>query len=573
MTWITMKSGAAGSGGRSGRGRAPGLPAFTLMEMMLAVAVVALIAVGLAAVFGSIGDTVTAGRRVSEFNARAAQMEHQFRADFDRMTRDGFLVIRNQYATDTNGTIIEDVQRFPGDSQKRRRRIDEILFFARGRFTSAREPPDPRLVATSDAARIYYGHGVLLPDDDPAYTRPRVDDADLGELPGLIGGPNEYAGDWALVRHVTLLNPLSTALQKFPDPPPFGLDPRFAQDNEIRVSLQPAATYVFRSLAKELPDRLAITPGGGPALDWPRPAFESGIVDIATNDLTEIQQLVLAVGDPNGALGVFTPDRLRRDSDLRDMLGGTTDLGGRFARANANDLGDPVLGAMRAWMLNAFPANSAGQFGRARSRIRSEPAPTDFFGTLARTDRQDLKQLYALADQRMLSASRFLPNCTEFIVEWSFGQVDTRAGAPTEGQIIWHGMDRIVGQDAGGNDIYAARPYPLLPDATGQAIPVRPGTTYVTQSGKEMLWATASGLISGDQPIQSPSDSDYEAFFGYVDPSFPPNPLPIDPPAQDTVPWNWPTLIRVTVTLADPGDPSFEKTYQFVFETPAGASS
>lgn len=544
---------------RTGRGTGRDQPgrrrggAFTLMEMLIAVGVVALVAVGLAVIFDAIGQTVRGGQRASEFNAVAARLERQLRADFRRMTREGFLVIRNQLTTDTAGNVLA-VRRFDGDPSPRPRRIDEILFFARGPFVTAREAVDPRLIATAESARIYYGHGVSLPEDHPAYRRPWYDDAESGQVPGLPGGPNEFAADWALVRHVTLLHPLSTATRPLPDPPPLGLSPAFVQDTETRVALQPAASEIFRSLAARLPTRLAVTPGCEPALEWTRPLFESGLVDVATTDLAEIRQMVLALRVP--------PPSVSSEQQLWQLLSAGGTLGGRLMPADAT-----VLPTMRQWMLEALPANSAGQYARPRSRLRTEPGPTDFFGVLALTDAVD--QLYRRADQRMLSSGRFLPRCTEFVVEWSFGLVDQRPGSPTQGQIIWHGMDRIVGRDPAGDDIYAARPYPLYPDASGARITPMPTVPFALRGGGTGQWPIRETLISDAAVPLPPSAAQYDAFFGYIDPTFDPEAQQAE---QDTIAWPWPRLFRVTVTLADPAEPSIEQTFQFVIESPVASA-
>src|SRR5262252_2906544 len=76
--------------GRSRRG-------FTLMEIVVAVGAVALVAVGLASIFDTVGKTVTGGKRASNLNTYAGLLEAQLRADFAAMTRDGFLVIRQQW--------------------------------------------------------------------------------------------------------------------------------------------------------------------------------------------------------------------------------------------------------------------------------------------------------------------------------------------------------------------------------------------------------------------------------------------------------------------------------------------
>jgi len=135
---------------------------FTLLEMLIVVGLVALLSVGIAGVFGTVGETISRGRRVSELNRSAAQMERVMRADFNRMSREGFLVIRNEYANRGQPVSLFDPSLYEGEPSPRPRRIDEIMFFARndtGQFETARVPMHPDMIASSDSARIYYGHG------------------------------------------------------------------------------------------------------------------------------------------------------------------------------------------------------------------------------------------------------------------------------------------------------------------------------------------------------------------------------------------------------------------------------
>lgn len=124
-----------GCGRRNRRG-------FTLVEVLVAVGAVALVAVGMAAIFDSVGKTVTGGRRVSALTAYATILEQQMRRDFDAMTRDGFLVIRQQYTND--GTRQLRVPAHADDLAPRVRRIDEVVFFAQGDYSTAR--PDRKSV-------------------------------------------------------------------------------------------------------------------------------------------------------------------------------------------------------------------------------------------------------------------------------------------------------------------------------------------------------------------------------------------------------------------------------------------
>ena len=71
--------------------------AFTLIEVVVAVGVLAIVTLVIAAVFDSVGETVSAGTRISNLNRRAAQLERVMRQDFRRISRnEGFLVIRNE---------------------------------------------------------------------------------------------------------------------------------------------------------------------------------------------------------------------------------------------------------------------------------------------------------------------------------------------------------------------------------------------------------------------------------------------------------------------------------------------
>ncbi len=556
--------------------------AFTLIEMLIAISVVVIIALGLAFIFESLGNTVSGGRRAARFNSIVGRIERQMRADFQQITRDGFLVIRNQYTTNGTGQPIQ-VSRFTSDPQApRRRRIDEIMFFTRGDFATARTALDARMIASGDSARIYYGHGISVPDANLAYNAPFYDDQFPGELPGRVGGPNEFASDWALVRQVTVLRPLQFSDSLLPSPLPLGVtNPADLQDDDTTIAFQPAAKTIFRSLIP-IPNLMGAF-GGGVAHPWTAapPEFTSGLVDIATTDLSEIRQLVLAAND-----GIMLPNQITNPSQMMISMGGHNFANGPAAR-----------NLMREWMLDAMPANSSGQYGEPRTRIRTEPGPTDFFGV--QTIGNPIDRFYARSNQRMLSASRFIPSCTEFIVEWSFGVIDDVPASPTFGELIWHGLDRPLVDDdfdqmpdfAGSG--YAARPFPQSTSGMG---PYTYRTPYLlrctgryTQPGEGWDFNGANLISPQISPVGFANE--YESFFGFFDPEFNtsnpnitngPDGAPdncnipgstIDDPLvpSELGPWPWPKMIRVTITVADSMDPSIEQTFQFVFDLPLEA--
>ncbi|MFN0133095.1 MAG: type II secretion system protein J [Phycisphaerales bacterium] len=624
---------------------------FTLIELLIAVGALALVAVGVAAIFDATGKTISAGRRVSTFNSYANLIEQQMRADFSAMTRKGFLVIRNQYADpNLDGAVNPNnlttsnpdaVQLFDADERPRLRRVDEVMFFGTGRYTSARVPLDPSLVAQADAARIYYGHGqqafrsASLTATD-RFLQPRLDEANnnnsevrnsaLGFAPNANLGtnPNRYASDWVLMRHATLLAPPRTAHQQINNvgqnsPGQFlgngNLDR--VRDNDIQIAAQPAASSIFRALATRFPianaSRLSAVRFGNvaAAFESQRPGFDAGLVDIATCDLTEIAAIVMTADvQPNMITDDFyNPVRNRaRDGSLANANVG---VDGRFRNYGLGTTGDPqVISYMQAWMEDAWPTFNPGGPGSRQlpRRMRAEVAPTNFLGILDPATSgtyatNDLERALARADQAMLAASSFLPRCSEFVVEWTFGNTypsdPTATGyvAGRAGQIVWHGLERATGaQQVSPTNPPLAEPYidtrvlhkfgtPYLRQVEPPA-PPKVGCTATANTLPIVATHTAQTLlIHGFPATTTPQPgAPVSSFFGFLDPTFDPESDPRtgtncrnepngvldaeNDARSATIPWAWPKLIRVTLSLADPNDASFERTYQFVFDVP-----
>lgn len=524
---------------------------FTLIEILVAVGIVALVAVGIAQIFGAVGETVTRGRQIARFNQLAAQIERQMREDFAAMTRDGFLVIRQQYADrDTDGVIDTDpeslgsydgIEVTEDDAEPRPRRVDEILFFRRGDFVSAREPIHPDLIARSNEAMIYYGHGRRAYDDgtvDNQYTRPVIGDpvAELTDDEYALGrddsgfsetNPNRFASDWTLLRKVTLLvddteaSAQSTAAIESIARSINLTNGNILLDNDIQIAGQPAVSWPFRSLATLNPE---LPPANGRVRSEPQyPELETGLVDIATASIESVRTLVL-------------------DAELElnpDLVDEQVEIGEVVEDPNSIPQSADAYLPMRDWMQNALPANSL--FGR---RMRYEPEAPDYFGVLTDTSFVDaLDQELARADQLALSSANFVPRCTEFVVEWSFGQT-------ASGQVVWYGAEQDTSNPA--DDI-----------ADGMLHYAGAFNPFAGRGGLPMnvrTYQPSVPLIYGAAPDpRGPAT----ATFGFIDPTFDSN------TADDLVmPWPWPELIRVTVTIADEIDPTIEQTFQFVLEAP-----
>jgi prepilin-type N-terminal cleavage/methylation domain-containing protein len=590
--------------------------AFTLVELLVALAAVALLAIGIAEVFRLTGKTVSAGRRLSNITAYAGLLERQLRADFATMTRDGFLVIRNDGAdANGNGRYDRDVidasgttrgaDRVPlspsDDSGGRTRRTDSITFFATGRFATARDARHPDAIARGSAARIYYGHGARQSPTASNYLVPRADDQfanngdDVRMLP--LGrratdgtpSPNQYASDWVLLRHVTVLAPPRSSEQSGLTKPtpivPFSSPDRW-QDNLIQASLQPAAPSIFRKMIDLVDqDRSLLPPAnqlmrlppqgrGGQSIEIPR--FSSGIVDIAATDLPEVRAVVLGAPDPTN----ISP----------------AEFSARFPIAlGTQQLQDEAVRRMQRWMIQGQPTdmdgtdpnNGVGAINADLARrIRFEPTPPNYLGLPDPAVQRD----YERSDQAMLSASAFVPRCTEFIVEWSYGQVRGNPIFPDAGQTVWYGMTREF-------DIDGDEQLDLPPTGVDYAIGPYDGTMtqrVALNDSSEFTRAVAASLIHPPRATGAAgSESPLYSCFGYIDPTYKPSTAPngilfdalptvvggrnsrtyeatdgdqLNSP--DTVPWMWPTLIRITVTIADQADPPVERTFQFILPTP-----
>ncbi len=559
------------------QGRTRGSPGgFTLIEILIAVAAVALVSVGLAAIFDSVGKTVASGRRFSVMTQYAAQVENQLRRDIASMSPNSFLVVRQQR--------IANVPLARGAGGTGTRRADELLFFAEGDFASARAPIGAGGAARARAARVYYGAGARLTRDTTRadYFTP---DVSFGNAPGpsALGtpGPNLYASEWTLLRHVTpLIQPRVTdAVQ--PDLTPLGVpsagsDPRL-NDSDAQIALQPAATSIFRHVNHELPRTLSNAfllwaQSGGTVR---KPGFATGIVDIATTDLEEIRATVVGTDFYPAEF----PSRLTSGSDLAWPTQ-TFD----FSRPGPPPADpDSSLDRQHAWMDDAFPTESQPvvpsnweRNGPAEAdkgtRVRCEPQPVDLRAVLegvpvggSGTPDTPLASAYKRGDQLMLSAHNFMPRCSDFAVEWSFGRTTA------QGELVWYGPPR--GASSTFNDAtikWYGESDPEQRETYLYTLVTPPSDDVITPDEVRVHAATQK-LIYGKFPGRD--DPCVTSYFGYFDPTFD----PANPQGTGTgqhaadnklAPWPRPKLLRITMTLCDARDPKVQEQFQFVLDVP-----
>jgi prepilin-type N-terminal cleavage/methylation domain-containing protein len=573
--------------------------AFTLIEMMVGVGAVAIVAVGLAAIFRSVGDTVSGGRRVSVLNTYAALIESQLRRDFENMSRDGFLIIRNQW-TDLDGSGSMEVPTdnlaiAPNTPRTPARRIDELQFVISGDFRSARKPLLPGVEPNSNTAIVYIGHGQIAPlpavpalgttPDRLNFKKPvpATDDAiavltaPFGAASGTVGqdNPNQFPINWTLLRHQTLLvSPESEkALPVDETTSAFGYDAtnpagyESLRNRATQFFLQPAASSPFRAISTNWPDTDA------PHYPELRMRFDtslyttegflpqraSGVVDIATGTIAEIRSRVSGMDVfPRTITGPAIPDPALSITPRNPASGPQRPTSPQpidFAHAWLNDLmptDSRNFESARA-RRDSLPLPTAPPMG---TRIRYEQGPTDLLAALSNPG-----SAYATAvrhaDQLMLSSSNFVPHCVGFRVDWSFG-LNT-----INGEVVWHGLPSRESVVAGtAADIL---PYPFSPVGRHDLDLVisRPPT------GAPITHRVTDRLIHGVTPAVTVSEM--TSYFGWIDPTYVPSgtAAPVaDSPTSQVVPWAWPRMVRVTVTLADPLDPSDERSFQYIFAVP-----
>jgi len=593
---------------------------FTLVEMIVTIGILAVITAGIATIFNSIGDTVSKGRKLSELNQFAARIERIMREDFNSMTRDGFLVIVNKNANFGRDVKLYrgeqtdiDSQLYPGFSNNpgRIRRSDEIMFFTRGEYETARRAIAPNMIARSSEAAIYYGHGQkrrpdLLNVDDPNnyFFNPapwdnnfdQVLDARLGvNTLGLLN-PNEFARDWSLLRQVTLLvNPQGTG-QVVPREL-FGLfrnnqiDRFYLEDSPRQVALQPAGRSLFTSLSGTDPREghrwiYDQATRGGLSMIVPPHYRTSGLVDIVTEDLATIRGMVQGLPFSASPEMYFnyspsnpSPIRTNRD-DFEDLYWGNPATPpnpidalslnlGRQSNAGAWTAADPTQSLrIRKWMIDALPSrwDVSGTDPFFVSGVRYEDIPTrmlyqqDYFTNNFPSNPQ-LAQAYVEANQEMLGSSVFVPRCTEFVVEWSYGYINNAIVNPTDPdfkQLLWYGLDRFVDSDndglikSDGSDRLAARVY-------NQRGPAQAGTDVTDITTPRPRFRGVDPLLVVGRPGLGASNPDGVeiATFGF-------STMPAEPGAV----WKWPRYVRITMSLGDPSDRDIEETYQVIFEIP-----
>ncbi len=162
-------------------------PAFTIVELLVAVALLIVVFVIVGTILSQLRNTVGLAAAQNEIATEAAAIEKRLRQDFARITRDGFMVIRNIEVPTTDPVTGDPITV----------RSDDLLFFATGPWTSARLDSNDTQTFQAPVARLTIGHAAY----DSA-----------GNVPSnWPNTPYVPAIEWRLTRHQLLLTPEATS--------------------------------------------------------------------------------------------------------------------------------------------------------------------------------------------------------------------------------------------------------------------------------------------------------------------------------------------------------------------------
>lgn len=503
---------------------------FTLTELLVAVAILVVVIIATARIFGTVSKVTGAGEANADILQTAQTIERQIRADIAKLSREGFLVIRNvEVPNDINSGL-------PGPllnasiAANARLRLDQLLFFAEGSFYSTQfagskgivvSGGDKRYpVAQATAARIYYGHGYQIPFAPPA------GDAFSGVL---------ESGEPIL---------------------PWTFSP--AGNSDYRV------TAVRWDTGTTIKDVVATQPS---AREWIVARQSVLLADDGTNGFLRYNVLQT---DPKNS----TPSIWVRPSTPAQAQGANYDPGILSSRV---DIAGSTLDKIRQTVTNLGAASWPAQ----RTQIlRSLGSPGEAIPLrYPRVERSGPAGSMERADQ-MLTNVALAYGCSSFIVDWTWedgvgrrknpdgSTVDPTPGSPASGD-EWVGF--------GLNDL-GEQPWFGMTDSSRGVAPLStlfPYAASTTNSPGFVGLPIYPANIEGSVPVFAypalPSVRVYEATFGFNQSRS----LLVDPVANTTAPdpaagyTPWPTALRITFTLNDPQQRFPEgRTFQFVVELP-----
>jgi len=595
---------------------------FTLTELIVAIGVTVILVLGIGRIFSMTKTTISVGQATAELNQYARTLERLMRQDLERMTTEGFLVIRNErIGIGDDDEIGNDINRRPvflNEEDHKKwieegrpddeyhmgvRRLDQLVFFATGDYTSYQfqnafgdgfaGSGGRGIISRNDVAptaRIWYGHGLQsirrydASLDGASNTRQLREGAEIKSGPGMNGyraffadprfDPEEsrivqesngidtvnvYARDWILGRQAALLLRREAA----------GIaDPRVPTYHNLNIAPS------FIEFHNESPTYF-LPPFFLPQYDLRnysdyrsmRRRLSPGFVDIIGMDLPEIEKAVTEYGF------IY----LERDAG-GDQEGETVYRPDPIGR----QLGS---GAWDNWSADAQrtldqPVYSYVSRSEDRQLLDDDIAERWLQGQWMRMGlatgrlRAETAPPNLTRFNQMLTHSTLTPGCSNLEIAWSTGEVDFPSG-----DIVWYDINQPANPYVAAIDPRTGEMQRGGTRERFERAPSDPRIWYLSELPWQALTGTnpfpSQGLWPGKgmlRPAQAANT--YFGLFGYFVPKVREGgdkrfDTTLNEREDRSDAWPWPKMLRIRVTLHDrTGAISGGRTFEFIFDLP-----
>lgn len=476
--------------------------AFTLVELLVAVIVLLAVIMATSKIFSTASKVTSMGEATADVVQQAGVIEEQLRRDITGVTQDGYIALQCVAVRNDVNRVFTGIATAPLLNPELDAsaviRADTIVFFTAGGETTARwsGPNDTWSFGgnqQSRASRVYYGHGVQLPElgNDPAASgagqvKPIIQGVTPVSLrpqqivpwtwlnPGgaaapqvkWISGtsnqgsanmprvsPNQpSAREWVLCRKSTLLADDGGRVLYYPDPaasylvaaasstgPGPSSAPSVFGDRSYTAPTGSEAAFMYMETRGRTYTPLStnVIPG---------PTIQSGWVDVAASELDELRRFVAPTLPLNTPLAIpATPPNITLTSVATPWVAQNG-----AAAPFATPLGWPTGTGSVAWPWGStvFGANlaggSVGGYSSQRDRIiRGTFGPVnsssltaalyDNVGLLA-WPRAEKKMPNSDRRSEILASPVLVNNCSSFQIDWTWergvGRQTDLTGAP-----------------------------------------------------------------------------------------------------------------------------------------------
>ncbi len=548
--------------------------AFTISELIVAIAVTLVLILATGRIFTMTQTTISLGQASAELSQAGRTLERLLQKDLDSITRDGFLVIRNErLGAQANGNVNrrlvylnKELEKLDADSGNYENnlgivRLDQLIFIGSGQYSTYqfRESgiSDGTIARndTSANARILWGHLLRTPDlynptGDPF---PPGDPLGSPEIKNGFGPNgyraifaddassdadtvNKYAQDWILGRQAALLLPRDLVSQDW------------------QLSFAPSIFELFNEAGGYFENSDYFDDPGAPLNDYTdygtlKRRLSAGYVDIINMDLADVESAITEYGfannqSNNGARDQYTDPIGQSYSNVRYWL------------QNAQPFAESASGMSNGFFQYLTATEDKEQIGQDLSEQWLLGQWLRLAMTSGRIRGESVPPSTSRLDQMLTHATAF-PSCSNFEIAWSTGQVEYPSG-----DIMWYDIDQ------------PANPY--IP-VTGQSsqerrerAPDNPLIWYMSELSPQMLVSNMVWPQNG--PVAEDTRQDlYYGLFGYFTPRLRDGftDVPDEDREDRTQAWPWPKMLRVRATIHDrSGHLPAGRTFEYIFTLP-----